>query len=189
MAPYRSLYIPYITLFVAVWWKCSQQLCFIDRIAVSIFVVVLQIWLTLTNTENLRRVGLSGVKIKLLGVDLNWFYLSHTKSANCKHININGNSLFLQFKKFRTQINIIFGGNMSMLDKKYEEEKIGPRVIAPRHNLWYCMGTTCYWYHNTKNTIYNLEIQFAKNLFQNEYILLPQFMVLHGPSLLLIPYN
>ena len=66
MAPYRSLYIPYITLFVAVWWKCSQQLCFIDRIAVSIFVVVLQICLTLTNTENLRRVGLSSVSKQIM---------------------------------------------------------------------------------------------------------------------------
>ena len=43
-----------------------------------------------------------------------------------------------------------------MLDKKYEEEKIGPRVIARDHNLWYCMGPTCYWYHITGNTIYNL---------------------------------
>ena len=64
--------------------------------------------------------------------------------------------------------------NMKRLDKKYEEEEIGPRVIARHHNLWDCMGPTCYRYHiteiylgNTKCLYHRTEIQFKKYETQN----------------------
>ena len=52
---------------------------------------------------------------------------------------------------------------MTRVDKKYEEEKIGPWVIARHHNLWYCMGPASYWYHINENTIYKIQKYHLQN--------------------------
>ena len=52
---------------------------------------------------------------------------------------------------------------MKRLDKKYEEEKIGPWVIARHHNLWYCMAPASYWYHINENTIYKIQKYHLQN--------------------------